>query len=153
MERWFTRTFDLGLPASAAVAIIARLETAPDRLEKADRPLRDVLRTHRPGGRWSIQENAGHLLDLEPLWAERLDDFDRGATMLRPADLKNRKTHDARHNDHSLQEILAPFRAARGFRRRAAPRDRPHTKGARRGMDHGDPLDVPAARRRTHTSR
>jgi uncharacterized damage-inducible protein DinB len=113
MDRWFARTFELGLPVSAAPSLIARLERTPGRLEQAVRPLREGIRTHRPGGRWSIQENAGHLLDLEPLWAGRLDDFERGASVLRPADLQNRKTHEAHHNDRPLENILAAFRLAR----------------------------------------
>ena len=114
MDRWFARTFDLGLPASAAPSLIARLERAPDRLASAVRSRHDLVRTSRPGGRWSIQENAGHLLDLEPLWAQRLDDFDRGAPVLQPADLQNRKTHEANHNAREIDTILDGFRDARG---------------------------------------
>lgn len=113
MERWFARTFELGLPVSTAPSLIARLARTPGRLEQTVRPLREGIRVHRPGGRWSIQENAGHLLDLEPLWAERLDDFERGASVLRPADLQNRKTHEAHHHDRPLESILAAFRLAR----------------------------------------
>jgi uncharacterized damage-inducible protein DinB len=64
-------------------------------------------------GRWSIQENAGHLLDLEGVWATRLDDFEAGAERLHPADLQNRATHDANHNAADLVGLLARFRAAR----------------------------------------
>ena len=113
MDPWFARTFDLGVPVSAAPALIVRLERAPDRLEAALRPLPDAVRVHRPGGRWSIQENAGHLLDLEPLWARRLDDYDRGAGVLHPADLQNRATHEARHNEQPVERILTAFRTAR----------------------------------------
>ena len=28
-----------------------------------------------PQEKWSAQEHAGHLLDLEPLWMARVDDF------------------------------------------------------------------------------
>ena len=113
MNRWFARTFDLGLPPGAAPSIVARLERTPDRLEEAVRPLRRGARTYRAGGRWSIQENAGHLLDLEPLWADRLDDFDRGAPLLRPADLQNRRTYEAQHNERPMERILGAFRDAR----------------------------------------
>ena len=113
MNRWFARTFDLGLPLSAAPAIVARLESTPARLDAAVRPLRLAIRTYRAGGRWSIQENAGHLVDLEPLWSDRLDDFERGAPVLRPTDLQNRRTHEAKHNEQPIERILGAFRDRR----------------------------------------
>ena len=113
MSRWFDRTFELGLPVSAAPALLMRLGATPERLEHAVRSLPEAVRIHRRQGRWSIQENAGHLLDLEPLWEQRLDDFDRGAPVLQRADLRNRKTHDARHNDRLLDDILRQFREIR----------------------------------------
>ena len=64
-------------------------------------------------GAWSIQENVGHLLDLEPLCAGRLDDLLAGAGHLRAADLQNRRTHEARHNEQELAQLLAGFRHAR----------------------------------------
>jgi hypothetical protein len=69
--------------------------------------------THKPDGRWSIQEHAGHLLDLEPLGEQRLDDFENGVAVLRAADLENRRTHEARHNDRNINELTADFRRAR----------------------------------------
>lgn len=63
--------------------------------------------------KWSIQENAGHLLDLEPLWSARLDDFLAGRETRTAADLTNRTTHEARHNERPLAEILGAFREAR----------------------------------------
>ena len=63
--------------------------------------------------KWSAQETAGHLLDLEPLWLARTADFIAGATDLTAADLSNRKTHEAQHNQRTMPEILGEFRAAR----------------------------------------
>ena len=113
MSRWFDRTFELGLPVSAAPALIARLRTVPDRLDAAVRGLSRNVLTCRLGGRWSSQENAGHLLDLEPLCERRLNDFDRGAEVLEPADVENRRTHEARHNESRIETILAGFRESR----------------------------------------
>ena len=44
----------------------------------------------------------------------RLDDFEAGAERLRPADLTNARTHEADHNDASLDALLDAFQAARG---------------------------------------
>ncbi|HEX8280848.1 MAG TPA: DinB family protein, partial [Chthoniobacterales bacterium] len=113
-RRWFDRKFQLGLQPEAAAEVIERLRAAPDRLEEALRGLSPEVLTRRPEeDKWSIQENAGHLLDLEPMWALRLDDYDAGAEALRPADLDNRKTHEARHNERALGELVAAFRTAR----------------------------------------
>jgi uncharacterized damage-inducible protein DinB len=72
-----------------------------------------AIRMYKPEGRWSVQEHAGHLVDLEDLWAGRLDDFDRGRQVLHPADLQNRRTHDARHNERDPRDLIAAFRTAR----------------------------------------
>ena len=67
----------------------------------------------RDGDKWSIQEQAGHLLDLEPLGMNRLDDFEAGREMLVAADMENRKTHEANHNAKTIENILAQFRRER----------------------------------------
>ncbi|HSP44796.1 MAG TPA: DinB family protein, partial [Chthoniobacterales bacterium] len=113
-QRWFDRSFVLGLGANAAPELLERLRSAPHRLAKAVSGLPLDVLTRRPEGKWSIQENAGHLFDLEPLWDKRLDDYEAGATELHPADLENRRTHEAAHNDRPMSDILADFSAVRG---------------------------------------
>jgi uncharacterized damage-inducible protein DinB len=113
-RRWFDRRFELGLGADAAPELLERLRGTPQRLADAVRGLPVEVLTERRDGKWSIQENAGHLLDLEPLWDQRLDDYDAGATELHSADLENRKTHEASHNDRAIADILADFASVRG---------------------------------------
>jgi uncharacterized damage-inducible protein DinB len=74
---------------------------------------REVLIRKDPGT-WSAQEHMGHLLDLESLWAARVEDYVAGKTEMRAADLRNRKTDEAGHTDRAVEEILRDFRAARG---------------------------------------
>ena len=112
-SKWFDRTFALGLPVSAFPPILARLRGTPDRLEAAVRGVVADRLTQRPDGAWSIQEHAGHLLDLESLWDLRLDDFAAGAPVLHAADLENRKTHEANHNARPVEDLLAAFRDTR----------------------------------------
>jgi uncharacterized damage-inducible protein DinB len=112
-RRWFDRRFQLGLPLDAFPEIIERLRGTPARLEEWTRNIPPQRLIQRFAGTWSIQENVGHLLDLEPLWAGRLDDFLQGATALRAADLSNRKTSEAGHNSQPLDRLLAMFRSAR----------------------------------------
>lgn len=90
-----------------------RLRGAPARLEETTRDLPREILTSKPDDRWSIRENAGHILDLEPLWLARPEEFLAAAHALTAADLTNTKTFQARHNDRALAEILAAFRTAR----------------------------------------
>src|SRR2546423_14891885 len=111
--RWFDRKFELGLLSNAAPEILDRLRSTPDRLAAAVEGLPPEILTKRRDNKWSIQENAGHLFDLESLWDQRLDDYARGAKTLHPTDLENRKTHEAAHNDRPISDILTAFRNAR----------------------------------------
>ena len=113
VKRWFDRTFDYGRPVGDAPRLLDRLRATPDRMAAALEAVPARIRTYKPDGRWSVQEHAGHLLDLEELWASRLDDFEQGHPVLRPADLQNRRTHEARHNDRDVGSLIDAFRTAR----------------------------------------
>jgi len=110
---WFDRKFDYPVPQELLPNVVVRLRGTPARLEEMlrDRP-REVL-ILRPGQKWSAQEHAGHLLDLEPLWLARVSDFEAGSDQLTVADLTNRKTDEANHNGRKPREILRAFREAR----------------------------------------
>jgi uncharacterized damage-inducible protein DinB len=110
---WFERRFALGLPPEAFPEIVERVRGTPARLDERIALVPAARYTGRQGDAWSIQENVGHLLDLEPLWAGRLDDLLEGVQELRPADLQNRKTHAAGHDEKTMAQLLAGFRAAR----------------------------------------
>ena len=64
--------------------------------------------------KWSAQEHAGHLVDLEPLWLARIDDYVAGGSELTAADLTNRRTEEANHNGRPITTILQEFRETRG---------------------------------------
>lgn len=110
---WFERKFDFTFAVEQYPNLCVRLRGTPGRMEEILRGVsRDVL-LRKPGDKWSPQEHAGHLLDLEPLWMARVDDFLADRDTLTAADLSNRKTHEANHNTRELIEVLAEFRAAR----------------------------------------
>ncbi len=73
----------------------------------------DMVAEKKPDNKWSIKENIGHLIDLEPLWQGRLEDILIGKEILREADLENTKTHEANHNAKSTRELLDQFTALR----------------------------------------
>jgi uncharacterized damage-inducible protein DinB len=110
---WFSRSFSFELPVWMFPNILERLRGTPPRLEDRLKPLPQDLLVRRVDDRWSIQENAGHLLDLESLWVGRVHDFLAGTQTLRAADLANKKTYEANHNATPLEEILGSFRTVR----------------------------------------
>jgi len=113
IPRWFDRQFDFAFPPEQHANLCVRLRGTPARLEETIRGYAHDILVYKPHEKWSAQEHAGHLLDLEPLWMKRVEDFLSGGTELTAADLKNRKTHEANHNAHPIGQILAHFRTAR----------------------------------------
>ena len=93
--------------------VVERLRGTPARLEELIRNIPSVVLTRRWENTWSIQENAGHLFDLETLWMARVRDLQAGKPELVEADLTNRLTWERKHNDTPLENILKSFRSAR----------------------------------------
>ena len=110
---WFERKFEFSFPVELYPDLFMRLRGTPARLEEVLREGRREVLTCRPAEKWSAQEHAGHLLDLESLWSQRVEDFLHGSPTLTAADLSNRKTHEANHNTQETGGILRQFRAAR----------------------------------------
>lgn len=110
---WFERKFEFTFPVELHPNLCARLRGTPARLEELVRDVSLETLTKKTGDKWSAQEHAGHLLDLEPLWLTRVADFLKGGSELTVADLTNRKTHEANHNDRAVSAIVDDFRIAR----------------------------------------
>ena len=110
---WTSRTFPSGLPVSLFRPTLERVRGTPARLESYLTKRLPVLLTRKPEHGWSIQTHAGHLLQLEPLWAKRLAELVGKATDLSPADMKNRATEDAGYDDMPIGDILDAFRITR----------------------------------------
>ena len=111
---WFEREFSFDfLPLWMYPNVVERVRGTPARLEDLVRSAPPETLTRREQDKWSIQEHAGHLLDLEQLGMNRLDDYEAGRETLHAADVENRKTHEANHNAAAIENILASFRAER----------------------------------------
>ena len=110
---WFERKFEFSFPVELLPNLCARLRGTPARLEETLHERSHEILIAKPQEKWSAQEHAGHLLDLEPLWLVRVEDYAAARDQLTAADLKNRKTHEANHNGRALGSILAEFRGAR----------------------------------------
>ena len=111
--KWTDRRFNFDFPAGIYPEMIERVRGTPARLEELLAGLPSDTLTTQLDGRWSMQENAGHLLDLESLVSQRIDEYLAGSSALHAADMSNRKTYDASHNDVSIDTILKAFRTAR----------------------------------------
>lgn len=111
---WVERVFAFDLPVGQYREQLERLRGGPARVEDRVRAVPAGIRTLKSGGKWSIQEHVGHLFDLEALFIGRLGEFEAGAEVLRTADMQNRATDEARHNERALADILNDFRTVRG---------------------------------------
>ena len=111
--KWTDRRFSFDFPAGIYPEMIERVRGTPARLEDLLAGLSAETLTAQVDGRWSMQENAGHLLDLESLVSQRVDEYLAGSTTLHAADMSNRKTYEASHNDVPVASILTAFRIAR----------------------------------------
>lgn len=112
-QPWFERHFTFDLPVAAAPGLLERLRGTPPRiLHRLAEVPRETL-TARVGEHWSILENVGHLGDIEPLWMIRVEDLAAGRKTLHQADLENRRTYEAHHNDRTVPELVAVFETAR----------------------------------------
>lgn len=113
VKNWFDRKFEFTFPVELYPDLCVRLRGTPARLEEIVQgcPMERMVQAAQE--KWSAQEHAGHLADLEPLWRARVEDYGTGKTQLTVADLTNRQTFEARHNSRALKEILADFRRAR----------------------------------------
>ena len=107
--RWIDRKFDFGFPVGLMPCIVERLRGTATRLEHLTKSLPPETLTRRVDDKWSIQEQIGHLTDVETLWEARLSQFMDGVDVLVAADMSNRKTHEADHNERDFAEVLAEF--------------------------------------------
>ena len=111
---WSQRRFDFTGPVAIYPELIERLRGTPARVEERLRSLPADILTRCLENTWSIQENAGHLVDTEALFMGRLDDYEAGLATLRAADMTNRKTFEARHNEQPIAAIFQALRQERG---------------------------------------
>jgi uncharacterized damage-inducible protein DinB len=113
-ELWVDKKFEFGFPVEDHADLLETLASAPGRLEKLLDGISAEGLVRSEGRGWSIQENAGHLINVEELFVGRLDDYEAGKEELRAADMSNRKTGQADYNRADISWITAEFRAVRG---------------------------------------
>ncbi|MDN5203747.1 DinB family protein [Fulvivirgaceae bacterium BMA10] len=107
--KWFKRKFNFDILQGTFPSILERLEGTPLRLSNKMVHIPSEKLEVQWNNSWSIKENIGHLIDLEPLWYGRVVDITENKETLREADLENKKTHDANHNTTRLPTLLNAF--------------------------------------------
>src|ERR1039458_5741804 len=99
---WFERKFEFSFPVELHPNLLARLRGTPERAEEVLRGRSQKILVRKPQEKWSAQEHAGHLLDLEPLWLARVEDYVAASAQLTVTDLQNGKT-DERSEEHTSE--------------------------------------------------
>lgn len=111
--KWTERKFSFGYDKGYVPLFIERLNGVAPRLEELLNSSDEKVASVRQGNEWSVKEHAGHLFDLENLHTGRIDDFIAGLSALRPADMNNKDTYKANHNERSIPELISLFRQTR----------------------------------------
>jgi hypothetical protein len=111
--KWIERSFSFNYPTELYPEIIERVRGASARLDEYLNSAPAEILTRREDGRWSIQENAGHLFDLDALTLERIEQYVAGVSVLHAADITNKATSEANYNSVSAAEISRLFRERR----------------------------------------
>lgn len=115
MERspWINRSFKAIDDNGLLPGIIERLEGTPSRIRNKVKDADEAFLDKSINSKWSIKQEIGHLADLEPLWFLRLEQLIKGVPEMSPADMTNRKTTEADHNEKSAEELIKAFEVER----------------------------------------
>lgn len=111
--KWFERKFDFSFEQNVFPSIIERLEGTSIRLKTKIEQIPSELLEIKQDRKWSIKENIGHLIDLEPIWQQRLEDILENKEYLSSADLDNKKTDFAKLNKIDINDLLKQFQEIR----------------------------------------
>jgi len=111
--KWTDRLFKFDFPADLYPEMIERVRGAPARLDEYLNSASAEVLTRRDDGRWSIQENAAHLFDLDELTILRVQQYVAGEPVLHAADITNKKTSEANYNSVQASDISQSFRERR----------------------------------------
>ena len=111
--KWIERSFSFNFPVELYPEIIERVRGASARLDEYLNSASTEILTRRDDDHWSIQENAGHLFDLDALTLNRIEQYVTGVDVLHAADITNKATSEANYNSVSAATIASSFRGRR----------------------------------------
>lgn len=110
---WIERKFRLDFPPTKLPDLLERVRGTPLRVEAMVWDLSESQLSRNDGRGWSIKQNIGHLIDLGFLPLKRIEQILAGERDLIAADMSNRKTNEASHDETPIEELLAEFKKER----------------------------------------
>src|SRR5262249_14592370 len=110
---WTARTFRFNLPIDVFPAVLERLRGTPARAADLVFGVSEELLGTRWSEKWSAKEHVGHLTDVQALEEQRLGEFLAGVAVLSAADMTNRATEVAGHNQVPIAVLLERLRSHR----------------------------------------
>ncbi|MBO9676297.1 MAG: DinB family protein [Sphingobacteriaceae bacterium] len=111
--KWFDRKFDTNIDIVQFEDVLNRMEHFPAALNQLLETCPKKITTIKTDGKWSVNENVGHLILLEDLWRRRFQDIKDGKQDMSPADLNNTATDQANFNELALDELIKSLRDER----------------------------------------
>jgi uncharacterized protein YeeX (DUF496 family) len=111
--KWVEKKFKFDLLQDEFSNILNRLRDTPEKIEQLVFSVSPEILKKIINDSWSIQEHIGHIIDLEELHEGRIDDFINKAEQLRAADMTNKKTHKADHNQRETTKLLQELMTTR----------------------------------------
>lgn len=112
-QKWFDRKFNFNTRTDQFLALLESLSDTPSLLQSIINTTDETKLNDKPGGKWSIKEQVGHLYIMEPLWRKRFEELRDGKTEMSPADLTNAATDKAEFNNYPIAEMFKKFSAER----------------------------------------
>jgi len=110
---WSDRKFEFDQSVATFPFVLERLRGAPARATELVKGVSEDALSIRVKCKWSIKENIGHLGDSQELETKRLAEFLARAAVMSTADMTNRKTEAARHNEILIASVLDYFHSRR----------------------------------------
>lgn len=108
-EKWIDHNFNLGIAVGWSKNILSRLDCTQILLKHYVKNLTNGQLAKKTNGHWSIKEHIGHLTDLECLWLNRFEQFEKLIPELVAADMTNKKTALSNHNDQHIDRLIEDF--------------------------------------------
>src|SRR5271155_1869078 len=110
---WLSREFSFDLPIRVFPSLLERLRGTPVRAKELVTDVPEDTLGARIAGKWSVKEHLGHLVELQRLDDQRLDEFINRIEVLSPADVHNRATEGANYGNVPITDIPARLAAGR----------------------------------------
>jgi uncharacterized damage-inducible protein DinB len=110
---WAQRKFAFVHPPWMLADFVERLRGAVPRLRPLLEGMGEDAAHNQVEGKWSVAQNVGHLSDVEELWQERLEDLRQGRKTYTAAVGARFQELAKRHQERSVEVILAEFESRR----------------------------------------